>query len=221
MRAQLARRRRALEAGEGALGWKVGFGSPPAMERLGIPAPLVGYLMDSARVAPGAAVPVAGWTKPVAEPEIAVHLAAHVEPGSTREAAARAIGGLGPAIELADVDREPDDVETILAGNIFQRAVALGPVDASRAGGTIEGLEARVYRNGDEEASTRDVESLTGELVALVAHVADVVAAFGETLRAGEVVIAGSVVPPLSVRPGDQIRFELAPIGDVAVRLVA
>jgi 2-keto-4-pentenoate hydratase len=221
MRAQLARRSAALAAGEDVLGWKVGFGSPAAMERLGIDAPLVGFLTRRALVAPAASVAVGGWTKPVAEPEIAVHLATDVEPGSTPEAVTAAIGGLGPAIELADVDREPDDVEAILAGNIFQRAVALGAVDPSRAGGVVEDLEGRVYRNGQEEAHTTNIEALTGGLVPLVRHVADLVAAFGEKLRAGDVVIAGSVVPPLTVRPPEEIRFRLAPVGDVAVRLVS
>ena len=220
MRAQLARRREALAAGEGRLGWKVGFGSPPAMERLEIAAPLVGYLTREALVAPGAAVAVRGWAKPVAEPEIAAHVRADVEAGSPRETVAGAIGALGSAIELADVDREPDDVEAILAANIFQRAVVLGPADVSRAGGATEGLEARVYRDGEEEARTADVESLTGELVPLVGHVADVLAAFGETLRTGDVVIGGSVVPPLAVREGEEVRFELAPVGEISVHLV-
>jgi 2-keto-4-pentenoate hydratase len=221
MRAQLAKRAAALAAGEGALGWKVGFGSPTALERLAIAAPLVGFLTRRALVTSGAIVAVGGWTKPVAEPEVALHLARDVEPGSTLEAVAAAISGVGPAIELADVDREPDDVEAILAGNIYQRAVAFGPKDLSRAGGATEGLEARVYRNGQAEARTTEIEALTGELVPLVRHVADLVAAFGEKLRAGDVVIAGSVVPPLTVRPPEEIRFELDPVGNVAVRVVS
>jgi 2-keto-4-pentenoate hydratase len=221
MRAQLARRAAALAAGEGALGWKVGFGSPAALARLAIAAPLVGFLTQRALVAPGAIVAVGGWTKPVAEPEVALHLARDVEPGSTPEAVAAAISGVGPAIELADVDREPDDVEAILAGNIYQRAVVLGAADASRAGAAVAGLEARVYRNGQEEARTTEIEALTGELVPLVRHVADLVAGFGARLREGEIVIAGSVVPPLTVRPPEEIRFELEPVGEVAVRLVS
>jgi 2-keto-4-pentenoate hydratase len=52
-----------------------------------------------------------------------------------------------------------------------------------------------------------------------VRHVADVVAAFGERLRAGEIIITGSVVPPLTIEPGeDAITFEVDPIARVAVR---
>ena len=49
-------------------------------------------------------------------------------------------------------------------------------------------------------------------------HVADVLAAFGERLRAGEIIITGSVVPPLTIEPGENgIAFEVDPIGSVAV----
>src|SRR6266508_4470699 len=40
-----------------------------------------------------------------------------------------AIASIGPAIELADVDFPPDDVEMILAGNIYNRYVILGSMD--------------------------------------------------------------------------------------------
>ena len=50
-------------------------------------------------------------------------------------------------------------------------------------------------------------------------HVADVLAAFGERLRSGEIIITGSVVPPLAIEPGeDAIAFEVDPVASVAVR---
>ena len=50
-------------------------------------------------------------------------------------------------------------------------------------------------------------------------HVADVLAAFGERLRGGEIIITGSVVAPLVIEPEeDTIAFELDPVGGVEVR---
>src|ERR1700724_2515204 len=46
MAIQLQRRRERLDAGEKAVGWKVAFGAPAAMERLRITAPLFGFLMQ-------------------------------------------------------------------------------------------------------------------------------------------------------------------------------
>ena len=219
MRAPLERRRERLREGEHALGWKLGFGAPAALERLALAAPLVGFLLRGSLVADGGTVSVDGWRQPVAEPELAVHLVEDVLPGAPREAVAAAIGALGPAIELADVNREPDDVEEILTANIFQRRVVLGRPDASRAGGSTKGLTGRVLLSGREVGATDEVEALTGNVVELVGHVAAVLAAFGERVRAGEVVIAGAIVPPLEVAPGDEIRFQLAPLGGVAVTL--
>ena len=44
------------------------------MQKFAIKAPLIGFLTDQALVATGATVSLAGWSKPVAEPEIAVYM---------------------------------------------------------------------------------------------------------------------------------------------------
>jgi 2-keto-4-pentenoate hydratase len=221
MAAQLGRRRERLDAGEQPLGWKVGFGAPAAMQKFAIKAPLIGFLTDQALVATGATVSLAGWSKPVAEPEIAVHMGRDLSAGADRDTVKAAIAGLGPAIELADVDRPPDDVEHILAGNIYQRGVIVGPCDASRAGGAVDGLHGHIARNGSAFAQTSDPQALTGDLIDIVRHVADTLAAFGQTLRAGQIIITGSIVPPLFVEAGEEIAFELDPLGSVSIRFAA
>ncbi len=218
MTAQLDRRRARLDAGESLLGWKVGFGAPAAMERLAIEAPLVGFLTSGALLESGAMVSIADWAGPVAEPEVAVHLGRDLPGGADLDTARGAIAGVGPAIELADVDPPPDDVVEILAGNIYHRHVIVGPPDSGRAGGRLDGLVARVSHNGAEAAATSDLEELPGELIGTVRHVADVLAAHGEGLRAGQIIIGGSVVPPLPVAPGDEVVFMLDPLPALSVR---
>ena len=78
MAAQLARRRTVLSSGARHLGWKVGFGTQAAMERMGTAAPLFGFMTDRSLVESGSTVSLAGWTRGVLEPEVAVHLGAHV-----------------------------------------------------------------------------------------------------------------------------------------------
>ena len=221
MAVQLGRRRERLDAGERPLGWKVGFGAPAAMQKLAIKAPLIGFLTDQALVATGATVSLAGWSKPVAEPEIAVHMSRDLAAGADRDTVKAAIAGLGPAIELADVDRPPDDVEHILAGNIYQRGIVVGPCDASRAGGVVDGLHGHIARNGCAFAQTSDPQALTGDVIGIVRHVADTLAAFGQTLRAGQIIITGSIVPPLWVEAGEEISFRLDPVGSISVRFAA
>jgi 2-keto-4-pentenoate hydratase len=214
MLAQLTERRRRVDAGEAPLGWKLGMGVPAAMEKLGTDAPLVGYLLEPARVESGATVDVSGWSNARLEPEIAVHMGADLGAGASREEAEAAIAGLGVAIELVDPDPDASDPEAILAADIFQRHVLLGP---PREGAAAAGVTARVVQNGDEAASAGDATAATGDPVDLVLHVASVLAAAGEGLRAGEVVICGSVVPALAVAPGDSVEVTLEPLGSLTV----
>jgi len=219
MRAQLEMRRKRLEGGDAPLGWKVGFAAPEMLKRFGLTGPLVGFLTRKALVQSGASVSLAGWAKPVAEPEIAVHIGRDVSAGAAHATAEAAIAGISPAIEIVDLTAPPEDPERILSGNIYQRHVVLSGTGPARAGGASDGLTCRVIRRASEFARTSNPQANTGEWVGIVRHVADVLAAFGERLRSGEIIITGSVVPPLTIEPGEEaIAFEVEPIGGVAVR---
>jgi 2-keto-4-pentenoate hydratase len=213
MERQLELRRKALADGARPLGWKLGLGTPAAMEKLGTVAPLVGFLTDRSVLDGGAGCAIGGWGKPSAEPEVAIHIAADVPGDADRRTAAAAIGGLGAAIEVVDVG-ESSDVEEILAGDIFHRHVVLGPAGA----GDAQGAEVRL--GAADPKVVDDPYAATGDPPSVVMHVASHLAALGETLRAGEVVIAGSIVPALAVSPGDELRYRLEPLGEIAVRFV-
>ncbi len=219
MTAQLEMRQQRLGAGDRPLGWKVGFGAPALLERFKISGPLVGFLTQNARVDPGGTVSFAGWAKPVAEPEVAVHIGRDLAGGSDHSAAAAAIAGISPAIELVDLNEPPEDVERILSHNIYQRRVVFGGPSPARTGSASDGLTCRIIRRSAESARTTDPQANTGPWIDIVRHVGDVLAAFGERLRAGEIVITGSVVPPLMLEPDEQdMAFALDPVGTVSVR---
>ena len=210
MRQQLRQRKELILAGHNPLGWKLAFGGPAAMERLQITAPLIGFLMHDALLPSGRTISIDNWTKPAAEPELAVYLGKTLPPGSDRATTMHAIAGLGPAIELADVDHPSEDVEGTLARNIYQRHLVIGPCQIIYAGGVLEGSRARVERSGVEIADTTDLEALTGELISIVQHTANLLGFFGESLDAGQIIIAGSITPPIWVQPGEEIVFHLS-----------
>jgi 2-keto-4-pentenoate hydratase len=219
MEKQLATRRARIAAGEKPIGWKVGLGAPPAMERLRIKAPLIGFMMEKSLLENGATVSLVGWTKPVAEPEVAVHMGKDLPGGADRATAIAAIAGIGPAIELADLNPPPDDVEVTLAGNIFHRHVILGKSDTARAGAKLAGVSGHVFRRGALAARQDNVEQLIGEMIGIVVHVAGTLDAYGETLRAGDVIITGSIVPPLFIEPDEtEFSYALEPVGGLSVR---
>jgi 2-keto-4-pentenoate hydratase len=217
MRRQAALRAERQQAGAKLIGWKVGFGAPAAMEKLRISGPLIGFLLDQALLPSPARISIAGWSKPAAEPEIAIHLGRDLSGDADRDTARAAISALGPAIEVADVDGPNDDVEAVLAGDIFQRHIVLGPPDVSRAGARLDGLIGRVTRSSRALDVPANLEANTGRLVDIVSHVAAATAQFADGLRAGQFIIAGSIVPPLFIETGETVTFELHPIGTVSV----
>jgi 2-keto-4-pentenoate hydratase len=219
MTAQLAARRARIAAGEKPLGWKVGLGAPATMQKMGLQAPLVGFLMTRALLLSGSTASLKGWIRPVAEPEIAVRMARDLPGGATPEAALTAVKEILPAIELADLDPvpTPDNLDAVLAGDIYQRHVLL--CGNTRASGSVAGLTSRLIRRGAEANRTGDPEALTGKLADIVALVANTLAAFGEKLAAGDVIITGSITPPLMLEPDEtELAHALDPIGEVSVK---
>src|SRR5713101_303788 len=135
MRAQLASWRSRVAGGASRVGWKIGFNSPATQKQLGLDGTVVGHLTQATVLAPGASHSLAGSHLVCAEPEVAIHLGRDVPGGAGEDASRAAIAALGAAIELVDIDRPLDDLEAILAANVFHRAVVLGAPRAERAGG--------------------------------------------------------------------------------------
>jgi 2-keto-4-pentenoate hydratase len=203
MAAQLAGARRQLGRDERPLGWKLGFGTGAAMEKLGIDAPLVGYLPTANRLESGATVNIANWGNPKLEPEIVARAGEKGE-----------ITAIGVAIELVDLDASESDPQAILEANIFQRHVLLGPVTE---GASPDDVTLRLTVDGEEVAAADDVTEATGELDGLVKHVAKTLKAAGEQLERGDMVICGSIVPALDVAPGQTVEVRLEPLGSLTV----
>jgi len=221
MQVQLDARRHRISAGERPLGWKVGFGAPAAMSALDIDQPLIGYLLHSGIMVSGTELSYSEFTQPAIEPEIAVYLGEDLADGSDTATIEAAISGLGPAIEIADVSFTPTaGVERILEGNIYQRGVVLGAVDERRAGARLKNLTATIHFNGVDVETPDDLESNTGRLLDVVAVVADTLAAMGERLRAGELIIVGSIVPPFILDDAATVEYSLGDAEPISIKVV-
>jgi 2-keto-4-pentenoate hydratase len=199
--AMLVRRRELLAQGAEPVGWKIGFNVSAAQQKLGIDAPLAGFLSSDGLLEDGAEVSLADGPV-VIESEVAVELGPD----------ARSIVALLPALEVADPPDLDLDVETILAGNIFHRAVAFGPrVEASAPGA------GRILVNGEVEHAMAPGET-GAHLQEMVEVVRRRLAAADEDLVPGQRIITGILAPPHIARPGDRVRLELAELGGVELR---
>jgi 2-keto-4-pentenoate hydratase len=194
----LVRRRELLAQSAQPIGWKVGFNISGAQQKLGIDAPLAGFLTSDGLLEDGAEVSLADGPL-VVESEVAVELGDD----------ARSIVALLPALELADPPDLDQDVETILAGNIFHRAVAFGPrVDAPEPG------SARILVNGELEHEVGPAETVA-HLEAMIEAVRRRLRAVDEDLSPGDRIITGVLAPPHAAHPGDRVRLELSELGGV------
>jgi 2-keto-4-pentenoate hydratase len=201
-RALLTRRREILARGAEPIGWKIGFNVPATQERLGIDAPLAGFLTTDTLLGDGDTWSIEGDGEVIVESEVALE----VGPDG------RSIAALFPALELAD---EPDlelEIEQILAGNIFHRAVAFGPRVETQEPGA-----AHILVNGEEQHTVPAADTVE-RLEAMVEAVAARLDAAGEGLRAGDRIITGIIAPPHRARPGDVVRLELEAVGGVELR---
>ena len=205
LEAQQGSLRERVAAGERRLGWKVALNDPRVQEALKISQPVIGYLASGTAVSDGGSHSLDGATYAAIEPEIAIHIG---EGG--------AIAGLGPALEVIDVDLPFDDLAQVMAGNVFHRAVVLGPVTEGLT--SVDVLAARFLRDGEEQHAI-DVAAAAmapGDVVALVSGY---LAAVGDALLAGDVIIAGSLVTALSAAPGERFELQIDVLGAVALEL--
>jgi 2-keto-4-pentenoate hydratase len=216
-RTQLDRWRADLAAGANRVGWKIGFNDPAVPRHLGLGGSVVGHLAPTGVVAPGATHSLRGGTRVVVEPEVAIALAADVSAGAAHATAQAAIAGLGPALEIVDLAGSFDDLERMIADNVFHRGVALGPTDPTWARRGLGGVGARLLHGGAVRESA-DIGAVLGDPADVVRLVADTLGAFGETLRAGDRIISGSLTRPVAVSLGDIVVADLGPLGAVEAR---
>jgi 2-keto-4-pentenoate hydratase len=203
MRALLARRTEELEGGATAVGWKIGLNAKGLQDHFGIRGPVVGYLTDATVLVEGADIGIGGWLRPALEVEVAIRVG---EDGG--------VAALAPALELVDLDRPFDRIEPILAQNIFHRGVVFGPelVGPAVDDLAVDDLAVAVSRDGSQVAE--------GQLVEAPADTIEVVRAFleahGAELLPGHRIIAGSLIAPLTVEPGEQLEISFGALGSLA-----
>lgn len=199
MQTLLARRAEDLAGGAHGVGWKIGFDTPAIQQHFGLGEAVVGYLTDTWTVDPGATVSLAGWVAPAVEVELAVRVGAEGD-----------IAGVGPALELVDLDISFDDIEPVLAGNVCHRGVVFGD---EVPGADPMSLAATVTKDGAVVAEGR----LSKDPAQTVVFVRSFLAAHGASLEPGQRVICGSVVPPVAVDPGGIVRVTFGALGDLSV----
>jgi len=218
MEAQLSRWRALGTEGTRRIGWKIGLNDPAVQRHFKLELPVVGYLDPDRVTADGAMLEVSAQATIVAEAEIAIRVGRDVAAGTSVAEARAAITAFAPAIELLDSSRPARSLDEILEHDIFHEAVVFGAEVEVAPESVLRQLRVEVSKN---HGMVRELEPslVPEELGSIVEVVADTLADHGETLRAGDRIIAGSLIKPVRLVAGDRIDVEIEPLGSVSVTL--
>lgn len=219
--AQMARR---VVAGDRIVGYKAANTSLGAQRllRSELPIPTVGTLLASC-VLPAAGVYEVRPGTTYIEAEVAAVLASPLRgAGLTRLDAARAVGWLCPAIEIAAwspaVAAGQYSVQHTVATHKTVGGVVIGnPVPAASVPDLrLEGALLEI--DGDVVGSRTAVEAM-GHPLDVVAEIAAVLHRHGLALEPGMVVMTGSLLPPLARPIGARhARASFTRLGEVSIR---
>jgi len=214
---------RRLAAGEHVVGKKIGVTSKVVMDMLNVRQPDFGYLTDRMMYTTSSEVSVSSeLIAPRAEGEIAFVLKRDLNgPGVTNADVIRATDFVMPCFEIVD-SRITDwkiKIQDTVADNascgvvvMGDRAVKPTAVDLSTCGMVVE-LNGEIISTGAGAAAL-------GSPVNCVTWLANTLGVLGIPLKAGEVILSGSLVPLQPVKAGDNMQLAIGGIGRCAVRFV-
>lgn len=210
----------ALEArGERVVGWKVAFTSAAVQAGYGMREPAGAFLLASGVVGAGATLSMERFVAPGVEVEMAFLLRAPLAgPGVTPASALLAVEGVLPALEIVDFRYagSPRGVD-LVADGVLAAAVVLGR-PLTPAAGLDLALEGVVYELDGRLAATAAGAEVLGNPLHALAWLANHLGAQGRGLRAGDVVLTGSISKILRVTAGQTVRASFTRIGSVACR---
>lgn len=196
-----------LDRGERPVGWKLGYTSVAMREQMGVDAPNFGPLTDAMLLADGATVP-ASMTQPRVEPEVALRFASEVPPGADRAGVMACVASAHACLEV--VDSVWDAYRFTLEDNTADGSSAAGVVLGDElAIGTIDAVEVILLVDGEPVGTGRGSDA-SGHPADGVVWLVEQLAARGDGIRAGDIVITGGLTRAAALEPGGTIvaRFE-------------
>jgi 2-keto-4-pentenoate hydratase len=215
-----------LSADFGAqVGHKIGCTSAVMQTYLGIPHPCAGGIFAGGVHDSGVSLRHGDYVRVGVECEIGVRLGrdlvAPAEP-FTAESIVDAIDAYLPAIEIVD-DRYADwrttGAPTLVADDFFAAGCVLGEPHPHGLGLDLLAVHGRAMINGVEVGRGTGADVL-GHPHNALAWLANHLAAQGKALRAGEIVLTGSLVQTVWLKAGDTAVMELSGLGSVAVEFL-
>ena len=210
-----------VAGGERVAGWKVGFTGKAVQEMFGHFEPVSAFLLGSGVFTSGAEVPFARFVEPVVEAEIAFVMRRDLAgPGVTPAQALLAVEGALPALGLIDFrfSGKPSGTD-LIADGVYANAIVLGGALSPLAGLDLA-LEGLVYEHNGALVATNTAAEVLGTPLNSLTWLANNLGGRGLGLRAGDVVMSGSISKLIKPGKGDSVRATYTRLGSVAARFV-
>lgn len=210
-------KRRCGQGGVRLVGKKIGLTSVAVQKQLGVNEPDFGYLTSDMAVALGGTVSIASLLQARVEGETAFVLKSDLAgPGVTAAQVIQATDFVLPCIEIID-SRVRDwkiKIQDTVADNASSALFVLGTEPSSLRSVELARAGMSLRING-EVLSTGTGAACLSHPVNAVAWLANTLGRFGETLRAGEVILSGAFGPVVPVKAGDRVDVSIAGLGDL------
>src|SRR5450432_1163123 len=204
------------------VGHKIGCTSAVMQQYLNIPHPCSGGVFANGVHPSGVALRAKDFIRVGVECEIAVRLARDLMPLDapfTADTVLHAIDAYLPAIEIVD-DRYADwqtiGAPTLVADDFFAAGCVLGTPVARSAAPDLLNVVGRAIINGIEAGQGTGADVLGHPHYAL-AWLANHLAASGQGLHAGQIVLTGSLVKTIWLKAGETAVMDLSGLGTVEV----
>ena len=214
--------RRLQEDGEKVIGKKIGVTSKAVMNMLGVNQPDFGYLTDAMVIDEGESLGLSElMIQPRAEGELAFVLKKDLAgPGITASDVLQATDFVVPCFEIVD-SRIRDwkiKIQDTVADNASCGYFVLGQdaVDPRKVDLTTCGMVMEL--NGSVISTGAGAAALGASPVNCVVWLANTLGRLGVPLKAGEVILSGSLVPLQPVKPGDYMSVSIGGIGRTRIR---
>jgi 2-keto-4-pentenoate hydratase len=207
-------------------GYKIALTTPQMRAMMKMQDSIAGEMLEKTILRSPALVRARDYVRLLVEFEIAFELAEDlpaVGAPYTRDSVAKAVGAVMPALELAD-DRNadyavlPGNSLMMIADNAWNEGAVLGAPVRDWRSIDLAGLRGVASINGKQVGEGYGRDTMGHPLEAL-AWVANNLAARGLGLWRSDVVITGSLVTTKYPKPGDVIRFDAGPLGEVSLHV--
>ena len=217
-----------LADGRSIKGRKIGLTSRAMQVSSQIDEPDYAPLMDDMFLQQGGDIPVSRFIAPRVEVELAFILGRPLQgPGVTLFDVLAATDYVTPAIEIIDARIEQFDRDTKAMRKVFDTisdfaanaGIVLGGRPVRPLDVDLRWVGAMLFRNGVIE-ETGLAAAVLNHPATGVAWLANKIAPHGESLEAGQVVLAGSFTRPVNAAAGDSFHADYGPLGAVAFRFV-